>query len=318
MDRLVEVRYTPNAASPSTYSLFQLFWLGGRLVLYWQTDYPSVTTTRRYVGTDETGRPLDMWTWPASGNASRVWAVDPSAWGFDANKVGPTVFQPLLFAGQFSDSETLALENNGTTGHRAGVVLNGFRTYDPFTGGYLQIEPLMPETRSSYGYVNSSHVENSDSDGRAAMAADYFDAFSSMSIKCDSSDDSGQRSSFAEAGKCIEGQRGQSDWLGFAWGDWGDRVTDGNPPDGYTTIARYRTPGLGRLHISGFFDACDNPFANGTFCSLCIQACLMQYQSDIIQCFYPGILGGYCVDVAAQYAVCMDSCNKSLSCRCTL
>jgi RHS repeat-associated protein len=165
MGRLVEVRYTPNAASSGTYSQFQLFWVGRRLVLYWQTDYPSVTTTRRYVGTDEAERALDMWTWPSSGNASRVWAVDPSAWGFDSNKVGPTVFQPIVFAGQYSDIETVALESNGTTVHRAGVVLNGFRTYDSFTGGYLQVDPVVPETRSSYGYVDSNPVCRSDPAG---------------------------------------------------------------------------------------------------------------------------------------------------------
>jgi RHS repeat-associated protein len=168
MDRLVEVRYTPNFASPSTYSLFQLFWLRDRLVLYWQTDYPSVTTTRRYVGTDETGRPLDMWTWPTIGNGSRVWAVDPNAWGFDTNKVGPTVFQPVLFEGQYSDSETIAMAD-ATTIHRPSIALNGFRTYDPFVAGYLQVDPRVPETRSSYGYVDSNPVGTRDPDGQAAV-----------------------------------------------------------------------------------------------------------------------------------------------------
>jgi RHS repeat-associated protein len=165
VDRLTEVRYTPNISSPSTYSLFHLSWLGDRLVHYWQTDYPSVTTSRRYVGTDETGRPLDMWTWPASGNGSRVWAVNPSAWGFDTNLVGPTVFQPVLFAGQYVDRETAALANNGTTVHRPGVVWNAARTYDPFTGGYLQVDPLVPETWSSYGYADSDPVGKRDPSG---------------------------------------------------------------------------------------------------------------------------------------------------------
>jgi hypothetical protein len=42
-----------------------------------------------------------------------------------------------------SDSETTALQNNGTTLHRPGVAWNAFRTYDPFTGGYLQVDPLL-------------------------------------------------------------------------------------------------------------------------------------------------------------------------------
>jgi RHS repeat-associated protein len=164
-DRLIEVRYTPNTASSSTYSLFQLFWLGDRLALYWQTDYPSVTTTRRYVGTDETGRPLDMWTWPVSGDGSRVWAVDPTGWGFDTITVGPMLFQPILFTGQYSDSETVALENNGSTVHRSGIALNGFRTYDPFTGSFLQRDPIADRTWSSYSYADSNPVGTADPSG---------------------------------------------------------------------------------------------------------------------------------------------------------
>jgi RHS repeat-associated protein len=162
LDRLTEIRHTPDVSSPSTYSIYQLFWLGNRLVLYWQTDYPSATTSRRYVGTDESGRPIDMWSWPASGSASRVWAINPSAWGMDTNLVGPTVFQPILFAGQYQDTETIAWQNDGATPHRPGVALNGFRTYDPFTGTYLQVDPLAPATWSSYVYVESNPVGRHD------------------------------------------------------------------------------------------------------------------------------------------------------------
>jgi RHS repeat-associated protein len=167
-DRLTEIRYTPNIASPSTYTVYQLAWLGDRLVLYWQTDFPASTTTKRYVDTDETARPLEMWTWPASGDGTRVWAVNPNAWGFDKNVVGPTVFQPLVFAGQFRDSETTALQNDGATVHRSGLVLNGFRTYDPFTGSYLQMDPLAPQTWSSYVYVDSDPVGKRDALGLCA------------------------------------------------------------------------------------------------------------------------------------------------------
>ena len=161
-DRLAEIRYTPNTASPATYSLFQIFWLGTRPVMYWQTDYPAATATKRYIDTDEIDRPLEMWTWPATGNGTRVWAINPSAWGFDKNTVGPTVFQPLLFAGQYKDNETVALLNDGATIHRPGVVLNGFRTYDPFIGGYLQVDPLLDQSLSSYGYVWSDPIGKTD------------------------------------------------------------------------------------------------------------------------------------------------------------
>ena len=45
-DRLTEVTYTPDASKPATYSTIQLFWLDERPVMYWQTDYPSATTSK--------------------------------------------------------------------------------------------------------------------------------------------------------------------------------------------------------------------------------------------------------------------------------
>jgi RHS repeat-associated protein len=165
MDRLNEIRYTPNIDSAATYSVFQLFWLADRIALFWQADYPTVTTSRRYVATDETARPIDMWSWPASGNAARVWAINPAAWGFDTNATGPTVYQPMLLAGQYTDSETIAPQNGGTGLHRPGVALNGFRTYDPFVGAYLQIDPLVDESVISYNYAGSDPVGKADPSG---------------------------------------------------------------------------------------------------------------------------------------------------------
>ncbi|MDQ3298629.1 MAG: RHS repeat-associated core domain-containing protein, partial [Myxococcota bacterium] len=167
-DRLVEVRHTPDTASSSTYSVFQLFWLQNRLVSYWQTDYPSATTSKRYVGTDESERPIDMWSWPSTGDGARVWAINPRAWGMDGNAIGPTLFQPILFAGQYQDTETMAPLNDGTTIHRPGLALNGFRTYDPFTGSYLQVDPLLDSTWSTYVYANGNPITGSDPSGLAA------------------------------------------------------------------------------------------------------------------------------------------------------
>ena len=157
--RLTEVRYTPNTTSPTTYSVFQLFWLGDLMTLYWQTDYPSATTSKRYALHDESGRIYAMWGWPTAGNALvDVWSINPSAWGFDMNLSGAGVFQPLLFADQYLDLETGALENDGATVHRPGVAVNGQRTYDPFVGGYLDLDPVTLQSRTSYTYVNSNPV----------------------------------------------------------------------------------------------------------------------------------------------------------------
>ena len=73
----------------------------------------------------------------------RVWTINPDAWGNDTVLVGSSVFQPILFAGQYKDDETTAWQNDGTTRHPPGVVLNGYRTYDPWVGGYLQVDPLV-------------------------------------------------------------------------------------------------------------------------------------------------------------------------------
>ena len=171
-DRLTQVRYTPSITAPTTYQVFEFLWLGDKLTAYWQTDYPSATTSKRYVSTDETDRPLDMMSWPASGDATRIWAINPSSWGFDTLAVGPFVYQPLLFAGQYRDENTDAYENDGATVHRPSVALNGYRTYDPFAGAYLQVDPIVAETWSSYVYATSDPIGKQDRDGRVACTPD--------------------------------------------------------------------------------------------------------------------------------------------------
>ena len=164
-DRLTEVQYTPDISVLGTYSFFQLFWLGNKLVLYWQSDYVSSTlsaTSKRYVASDETDRPIQLWNWPSSGDATRVWAINPSAWGFDKIIIGPTLYQPVLFAGQYSDTETIAFQDDGSTRHRPALCQNRYRTYDPFVGGYCQLDPLVQQTKSSYVYANSDPIGDND------------------------------------------------------------------------------------------------------------------------------------------------------------
>jgi RHS repeat-associated protein len=159
LDRLTEVHYTPTIAAASTYTTYQLLWLNDLLVAYWQTDAPAGTTTKRYVEFDETGRPVRMHEW-LPGNSTVSWAVNPDAWGYDRVVVGQHVYQPLRFAGQYVDQETTAYRDDGVTVHRPALVLNGHRTYDPFTGSYLQLDPLVHETWSSYTYADNNPVGN--------------------------------------------------------------------------------------------------------------------------------------------------------------
>jgi RHS repeat-associated protein len=182
LSRLSEVRYTPDTSVATTYSVFQLFWLGDRLVAYWQTDYPSATTSKRYVGTDESGRPVQMECWAAF-DCGTVWTINPDAWGSDKVLWGGSFYQPILFAGQYQDKETVAPQNNGTSPHRPGVVLNGFRTYDPWTGSYLQVDPLVDGTWSPYIYVNSDPVGKRDPAGLATNLQ-WSDGFTGFDTEC--------------------------------------------------------------------------------------------------------------------------------------
>ena len=116
--------------------------------------------------------PIDMWNWPATGNTTRVWSINPDAWGFDKVVSGSGVFQPILFAGQYQDRETAAYENDGITVHRPGLALNGLRTYDPFVGGYLQVDGAVNQTWSSYGYATGNPVGRTDPAGLAPMWSD--------------------------------------------------------------------------------------------------------------------------------------------------
>jgi hypothetical protein len=79
----MEVKHIPDIDSSSSYSIYQFFWVGDRPVAYFQIDYPGATTTRRYFHADDINRPLQAWSWPTSGDASRVYAIQPDAFGWD-------------------------------------------------------------------------------------------------------------------------------------------------------------------------------------------------------------------------------------------
>jgi RHS repeat-associated protein len=167
--RLSEVRYTPDITVAGTFTTYQLFWLDELLVAYWQTDAPAGTTTKYYAHHNEDGRPVGLRTW-STGNSTLAWAINPDAWGFDKTIVGPQVYQPLVFAGQYLDQETAAYLDDGVTVHRPGLVLNGARTYDPFTGSYLQLDPLVESTWSPYAYANHDPVNKNDPSGLKPMS----------------------------------------------------------------------------------------------------------------------------------------------------
>jgi len=101
------------------------------------------------------------------GNSTVVWAINPDAWGDDRTVIGENVFQPIVFAGQYRDAETAAYLDDDATVIRPGLVLNGHRTYDPFTGSYLQLDPLVKDTWSPYTYADDNPVGKDDPSGLA-------------------------------------------------------------------------------------------------------------------------------------------------------
>lgn len=163
-DRLTEIDYTPDVSTPSTLSYYHVVWLGSRVVAFVQVDIATGTVSKRYATVDETSRIEKLWNYPSSGNATIVWDVNQSAWGRDVVLTN-SAFQPFLFSGQYVDAETVSLMDDGATVHRNSVVLNGYRTYDSMLGAYLQVDPLVEQTFSSYTYAHSDPVGNSDPDG---------------------------------------------------------------------------------------------------------------------------------------------------------
>lgn len=155
-DQLIEVKYTPAISSPLTYSIFDFFWLDHRPIAYYQVDYPAVTTSRRYLHTDAENRVLEAWTWPTSGAATRVWALNPDAFGWDQILLGVALFQPLRGAGSNDhyDAETRAQNDSGTV-LRPQLHLTPHGYYDPLSATVLQVAP---EVSSPMSYLTRSNA----------------------------------------------------------------------------------------------------------------------------------------------------------------
>ncbi len=152
-DQLIEVKYTPDISSPSTYSLFNFWWIEDRPILYYQVDYPSVTTTRRYLDSDAENRVIEAWSWPTSGTSTRVWALNPDAFGWDEILVGSGIFQPLrgVDSMDFYEAESRAQNDSGAD-LRPELHLTPRGYYDPLAAAVLQVDPTVSSVMSySYG-----------------------------------------------------------------------------------------------------------------------------------------------------------------------
>ncbi len=167
-DRLIEVKHVPDVTDSSKYSLYQFYWIGARPIAYWQVDYPKLATTKRYFHSDDQHRPVEVYGWNST-TSPLHWAINPDLFGWDKQVYG-SIFQPLSFPGQYRDVETRALASISsyyTTVARPGLHDNRFRTYDPFTGTYLQVDPKVDDTWDAYRYVRQNPVMWVDPTGLA-------------------------------------------------------------------------------------------------------------------------------------------------------
>ena len=176
-DRLFEIKHTPNTASSSTYSLYQFYYIGDRPVAYWQVDYPSATTTKRYINSDDQNRPNQVYSW--SNSTTLQWQIRADLYGWDGYLVPNTAFMPLRFPGQYADDETMAVKLHWGVWldeARPPLSCNWHRTYDPFTGGYLQVDPKVDDTWDAYRYAGQNPAMRTDPTGLDWTGNDVWDA----------------------------------------------------------------------------------------------------------------------------------------------
>jgi YD repeat-containing protein len=139
-NRLMESKFVPNAASPSTYSIHNFYWMGERPVAMWTLAFPAGTTARYFSHADESNRVLEVYTWPASGDATLAWALNPNTFGWDSVVTG-SIYQPLRLSNMIVDDGTLAWSNAdpfAPAALRPMLLVNRHSSYDPMSGTALQ------------------------------------------------------------------------------------------------------------------------------------------------------------------------------------
>lgn len=133
-DRLSEVKYSNGGTAFTT---FQFYWLGRRPVAFVATDSPSGTVARYFIHADETNRPLEVFTWPTSGDATFVWGVNPDAFGWDRVTSSSISYQPLRMNGMYYEENTTATKVASGALDRPPLLADRSATYDPMTATYL-------------------------------------------------------------------------------------------------------------------------------------------------------------------------------------
>lgn len=108
--------------------------------------------------------------WTGSEFEQETWSVTLNLFAWDKVNSSTQVFQPLRFPGQYFDEETQAWGkrysfSNTLYIQRPALHDNRYRVYDPFMGGYMQVDPLVDSTWEAYSYAGQNPVMNVDPTG---------------------------------------------------------------------------------------------------------------------------------------------------------
>jgi hypothetical protein len=141
-DRLIEVKNIPNTADPTAYSIYNFYWLEERPVAMWAFESTSGVIARYFMHTDEANRVLEVYSWPTSGDATRVWALNPDEFGWDVTVASSLTYQPLRLNNAILDDQIRAPQSfdaftHVTTYDRPGLLVRG-AVHDPLLGVSLQ------------------------------------------------------------------------------------------------------------------------------------------------------------------------------------
>ncbi|MBZ0118014.1 MAG: hypothetical protein K8H88_13510, partial [Sandaracinaceae bacterium] len=177
-DRLINRVHLGNLADPTRVEIDSFVEIDEHLVGRIRAAQVGSTVTEEqmyYVLAPE-GLPAAAYTFDRTTLAtSQVWRGQWGPFGTLLSQVTSDVERyapPFRFRGQIELPRSNALWWNGSSlfESRASLVLNGWRTYDPRVGQYLQPEPLMREglflPANVYAYAFSAPVDYVDRDGR--------------------------------------------------------------------------------------------------------------------------------------------------------